>query len=212
MRFHQPLNEILGSAAKVRVLRFFCQKGGEWNGRQAAAQLAMNPVTAHRALRELYGETLLDFRPVGTHFLYSLRDGHYLVRDLLKPLFKEEDRARERVGELIREILKGDLKREVVTVALYGSAAKGQERPTSDLDLLVLVKSDRARRRIEAGLDRFSRMASAEFGNVPAAYVNTVREARRKDFRGMPLFKAIRAQHRVIYGRPLSETLRGQTA
>lgn len=90
MRFEQPLDQILGSPTKVRVLRFLCRRGGEWTGRQVARELGMNPVTAHAALRELHRATVVDLRKAGNSFLYSLRDDHYLVRETLRPLFQKE--------------------------------------------------------------------------------------------------------------------------
>ena len=60
----------------------------------------MNPVTAHRALRELHQATVLNFRKVGNNFIYSLRRDHYLVRNLFKPLFDQEAGAKDRLLEL----------------------------------------------------------------------------------------------------------------
>jgi len=61
-------------------------------------------------------------------------------------------------------------------------------------------------------MDRFCVMAMEEFGNVPALYVNTLAEARRKIRREVPVFQNILKQHRVIWGKPLQEALRGEAA
>lgn len=212
MRFQQPLDGILGSAAKVRILRFLCRKGGEWSGRQIAARLAMNPVTAHRALRQLREATLLNFHRAGASFLYSLRDGHYLVRDLLRPMFGLEERGQERLAEILRRTLPPGLKQEILTVALYGSVARGEERPASDLDLLVLVRSEQAKRRLEQTLGRLGDKIWTEFGNAPALYIKTVHQAQEKVRHRLPLFDNILKDHRVLYGEPLKEVLHGQAA
>ncbi|MBI3333310.1 MAG: nucleotidyltransferase domain-containing protein [Candidatus Omnitrophica bacterium] len=209
MRFHQPLDTILNSAAKVRILRFLCRRGGEWNGRRIALQLGMNPVTAHKALRELHQETLLEFRRVGSNFVYSLRDAHYLIQQALRPLFRQEGAAAERAFDRLRMALPAGLKRQVVAVAVYGSVARRQERPTSDIDLVILVKSEQAKRRVMDALARFSAAVENEFGNTPATYVNTLREARRK-FRRLPLFQNILKSHRLIFGQPLENLLHGR--
>ena len=138
MQFQHPLDRVLNSEYKVRILRFLSRKGGEWIGRRLAAELSMNPVTAHRALRELHQATILDFRKVGSHFLYSLRDDHCLVREVLRPLFEREARTRGRLLNVLKRAFRAKVRSSVVAAAVYGSLARGEERPASDIDLLVV--------------------------------------------------------------------------
>lgn len=207
MRLHQPLDQILDSSAKVRILRFLCLKGGEWSGRRIAAKLDLNPVTAHAALKELHEATILDFDRVGNSFIYSLREEHYLVREVLKPLFEQEANAKERLLELFRRRLESGLKSEILSAAVYGSVERHQERPTSDVDLLVLVPSEQAKQKVEHALDRLWEKVSREFGNPLSIYVNTVREARQKVERRLPVLENILRHHKVIWGVPLEGIL-----
>ena len=210
MQFQRPLDRVLNSEYKVRILRFLCRKGGEWIGRRLAAELSMNPVTAHRALRELYQATILDFRSVGSHFLYSLRDNHCLVREILRPLFEQEARTQERLLAILKREFRTKRHSAVVAAAIYGSLARGQERPTSDIDLLVLVRSARVKRNVRDALDRVGEEVMRTFDNPLALYVNTVHEAQRKVRRGLPVFKNILRDHHVLWGRPLNEVLHGR--
>ena len=210
MQFQQPLDAILNSEHKVRILRFFCRKGGEWIGRRLAAELAMNPVTAHKALRELHQTTVLDFRKVGSHFLYSLHDGHYLVREALRPLFEREAQIHTALPEVLKTRLNATLRSHIVSAALYGSLARGRERSTSDIDLLVLVDSAPAKLQVRAAEDRLGETVMRTFGNPLALYVNTVREAQQKARRGLPVFRNILRDHHLLWGRPLHEVLRGR--
>ena len=212
MRFTQPLNTILNSEVKVRILRFFCRHGGEWNGRQVAAQLQIHPTTAHKALRELHLTTVLNFRKLGNNFVYSRRQDHYLVREVLRPQFQQEAKAFERLIHRLQRQLPLSLRSQIVSLALYGSVAREQERPTSDVDLLVLVTTPQAKRAIDQALERLWRPALKEFGNSIAPYINTVVEARRKVRQGMPVFQEILKQHQLLWGQPLKEVLHGRAA
>lgn len=212
MQFRHPLETILNSPSKIRILRFFCRKGGEWNGRRLAAALFLNPVTAHRALRDLHDATVLEFHRVGNNFVYSLRDEHYLVRDLLRPLFHREAEAYEELVALLRKGLCTRRGSQLVTVAIYGSLVRHQERPTSDIDLLVLVKSKAAARDVRRALDGLWEPVLHTFGNTLALYVNTVREAQEKYQRRLPVFQNILRSHRLVWGRPLAEVLGGRPA
>lgn len=211
MRFDHPLDTICDRPVNVRILRYFCRHGGEWNGRRVAAELGLDPVTTHAALRRLHEATVLEFRKMGNNFIYSLRQEHYLVRYLLRPLFQREHRAYAHLGDLIKRAVGRRWRAEVVTVALYGSLARRQERPRSDLDLLVLVTNAAAKAGVERALDRWANRLYREFYNPASPYVNTVAEARRKVRQGLPLFRNILAHHDVLWGQPLKEVLRGRT-
>ena len=198
MQFHRSLDTILDHAGKLRVLRFLCRKGGEWNGRRLAAELGMNPVTAHKVLRQLREATLLDFRTMGNNFVYSLRDDHELVRRCLRPLFEQEVRSSERLRVLLQHGLGGPLTSAIVSVAIYGSLAQGHERPTSDIDLLVLVRSEAVKPAVHRALDRLAEQVMRAFGNPLAPYLNTVSEARQKSRRGPPLSRHPRVSPPVV--------------
>lgn len=210
MHFQQPLNRILDSGVKVRVLRFLCQKGGEWNGRRIAAEVAVHPTTAHKALRELRQATVLNFKRVGNSFVYSLRDEHVLVRESLRPLFQQEAQAHTRLVAVLRRGLNAKLRSSVVSAAIYGSLARHQERPTSDIDLLVLVRSAQAKQVVRGALDHLGETVMRIFGNPLALYVNTVHEARQKAQRGLPVFTHILRDHHLLWGRSLHEALHGR--
>ena len=212
MRFQEPLNQVFDSEAKVRLLRFLCRRGGEWSGRRLADELRINPTTAHKALRELRGTAVVDFRGVGRAFAYSLADDHYLVREILRAVFQREGQALGHVARFLQRTLGASVRSTVVTAAIFGSVARRQERPTSDFDLLVLVRSPRAKRQVERALNRRWESFTRSFGLPLAPYVNTVAEARRKRRRGTALFREILRAHQVLWGRPLEDVLRGRTA
>ena len=210
MRFDQPLNQIFDHEVKIRVLRFLCRRGGQWSGRRLAAELQVNPTTMYKTLRELREATVLDFQKVGNNFVYSLADDHYLVQEILRPVFRQEAHGVAQVAIRLRQALGPALQRGVVTVVLYGSVARRQERPTSDLDVLFLVRSPHAKRQVQHALNQHWEALMRRFGNSLAPYVNTVHEAQQKSRRGVALFQEILKAHQVLWGRPLEEVLRGR--
>ena len=212
MRFDQPLNQVFDHEVKVRVLRFLCRRGGQWNGRRLAAELRINPTTMHKALRELRHATVLDFQKVGNNFVYSLADDHYLVQAIFRPAFQQEAQALAHAAKLLWQALGPALRSRVVSAALYGSVARRQERPTSDLDVLFLVSSPTAKRHVQRALHQRWETATRRFGNTLAPYVNTVQEAQQKSRRGVGLFRDILRAHQVLWGKPLEEVLRGRAA
>lgn len=210
MRFDQPLNQIFDREVKIRVLRFLCRRGGQWSGRRLAAELQVNPTTMHTALRGLREATVLDFQKVGNAFVYSLADEHYLVQELLRPVFRQEAQGFAQVATRLQQALGPALHGSVVTAVLYGSVAHHKERPTSDLDVLFLVRSPQAKRQVQHALNRQWEALTRRFGNPVAPYVATVREAQQKSRRGVALFREILKAHQRLWGKPLEEVLHGR--
>ena len=208
MRFHHSLDTILSRSTNVRVLRFFCRKGGAWNGRRIAGELGMNPVTTHKTLRDLHQATLLDFRKVGNNFVYSLRDEHYLIRELLRPLFHREAQAYAHLLARLKQSLSVRSRSQVISAAIYGSLVTHRERPTSDVDVVLIVASEATKQEIRQAVDRLWEPLIKEFGNPVALYIATVRDARHKVQRNLPLFQNILQHHQLLFGKPLEEVLR----
>ena len=65
MKFTKPLDGILNTEAKIRILRFFCRTNAEWNGSQIAKEINITPAATLTALRALQKEGLLTLRNMG---------------------------------------------------------------------------------------------------------------------------------------------------
>jgi predicted nucleotidyltransferase len=64
---------------------------------------------------------------------------HQLVREGLEPLFRAERERIGRVLDALRTVLGQDGDR-IASAAVFGSGARGQDRPGSDFDVLVVAK------------------------------------------------------------------------
>jgi predicted nucleotidyltransferase len=146
MRYTHPLDDLLGSQARLRILRYLCTAGGEHTGRETARAIGMGETPTHQALKELSDTLIVLYRVAGRAYYYRLNERHALVERGLRPLFATEKAQREAA---VAELLAGmDVPLEAVL--LYGSVARGEDDWRSDLDvLLVTATVDDARRATE---------------------------------------------------------------
>jgi len=146
MRYTHPLNDLLGSQVRLRILRYLCTAGGEHSGREIARAIGMGETPTHRALKELSDTLIVLYRVAGRAYYYRLNERHALVERGLCPLFATEKVQREAA---VTELLAGmDVPLEAVL--LYGSVARGEDDWRSDLDvLLVTATVDDANRATE---------------------------------------------------------------
>ena len=207
MRIHQPLNKILNNETKVKVLRFLYSNDIEWSGRRIAREIHISPATCHKALQELYSEGILLLRNVGKTYLYQFNHDNYVAKELLHPLFKKEERLLKVISRLLRDEFSEKVKERVVSIALFGSVEKREDRPDSDIDLLVLVAKAKDKEKIEKAFDNFNEKTVRLFGKVVSPYIESVSGFRRKYRQGLPVVKEIMQSHKLIYGKSLREVI-----
>lgn len=207
MRVHNPLDKILSNEIKVKILRFLCKTEAEWSGRQIAKEIKVSPAACHKALRELNNEGALLLRCIGKSNLYSLNKENLIVSDLLKPLYERESKIPDEIYEGIVRNISSLVIKDIVSIAVFGSVKKRKERPTSDIDLLVLVKNSENKGEVEEDFAKVNEKIISRFGNTVSPYIQTVEEFNLKYRKGLSLIKNILKSHRLLFGTPLEELL-----
>ncbi len=208
MKFTKPLDAILNTEAKTRILRFLCRTNAEWNGNQIAREISLSAPATHTALNSLYKEGVLQLRNMGNTHVYSLKQDSFLVSSLLKPLFAKEDKLLDAVIDILkRKITSFKAQSQILSVALFGSTSLKQETPTSDIDIVVVVEGAKAKNTIERLFEQIDAEVSKEFGNTISPYINTQNEFKTKHKRGLAVIKNILKSYKLIYGQRLENLL-----
>ncbi len=136
-----PLTHALASAGQVRVLRALALQGGPLAVAQVARDAGMTPRGARLALESLAGQGLVRVMGQSRAQLYALDATHPLAT-AVQALFEHEVRAWEAAKAGLRQGLAD--RPEVRAAWLYGSVARGEDTPRSDVDIAVLLESDAA--------------------------------------------------------------------
>lgn len=207
MRIHEPLNKILNNETKVKVLRFLYRNDMEWSGRRIAREVQISPATCHKALGELYSEGILLLRNVGRTYLYQLNEDNYVAKELLHPLFKKEERLLRIISRLLRDEFSEKVKEKIVSIALFGSIQKKEERPESDIDFLVLVERAKDKEEVEKVFANLNEKTMKLFGKIVSPYIESVSGFKRKYRQGLPVVKEIMQSHKLISGKPLGKVI-----
>ena len=162
MRFHHSLAEILGNPVRLKVLRALSRSsGGSLTGRELARRLSASTSQTIRALEQLEMAGVVHREIAGKAHLWQLSREHVLFGTLSR-LFADEAGALS----LLEQDLKVALgKLPVERAWVFGSVARGDERPTSDVDLFVEVKSAGDRKIVEDSLGALSFQFARRFGN-----------------------------------------------
>ncbi len=145
----RTLDTVLGRVSHVRILRVLSLHGGPLTPPELAWRSGLSRAGAWNALDAL--EEVGIARSVGTggSVPYALVDAHPLTPSI-RAIFEEEAARVDEVLAGVRDAA-ASLDPAPLGVWLFGSAARGEERPDSDLDIAVVAEDEpTARRHAEA--------------------------------------------------------------
>jgi len=137
VKFHNVLEEVFGTGERVKVLRVLTRYPKEFTSRELSGYcgVSVRGVIDILTLFERYG--FVKSRRVGKSILWKVDEDNYLTKWLILPTFEVErdivDHLKRRISTMVRRF-------PVQKAVIYGSVARGDERPDSDIDLLLVLE------------------------------------------------------------------------
>ncbi len=177
MIFKDFTERLLGSRVKLRLLNhFLAPYADSQNGisplmpaseREFAALVGISHTAVGKAFEDFYVVNLVRPISAGTSKLWVINNESYAFELLtrvpltemfrLPPLLKLESLIRQTFSKYPNIV---DL------AVIYGSIAKRTEMPSSDIDLMLLVKNPRASKILQNEIEEFDRICRKLFGNT----------------------------------------------
>ncbi len=195
MWLRDPLDDILSSPAKVRVLRTLCQVNAPLCGREIARRSRVWPSAAAKALGELSASGLVLCADHGRANTYEMGCNQVgLVRSLRELFAAEADRYRA----VARGLGEADL--AVRSVFLFGSEARGDAKPASDADVLLVV--GRLTRSTQDRLLARCLSIAEEGGLALAWHTADIAQLRKWEQAGDPFWMNVKRDAIRLYGQP----------
>ena len=133
-----PLTSILGAEARVRVLRELSRHGGLLSAPSLVRRCRLAGSSVRSALAGLEETGIVASEGSGRIHLYRVRAEHPLATSL-GSLFEAEEVRFASIRKAIRSAASDPC---VLAVWIYGSVARGEDRPDSDLDVIAIVERD----------------------------------------------------------------------
>lgn len=160
MRATHSVEEILGNRSRVRVLRVLHGVNVPLNAAQIARRTKLSKPAVAAALNDLCEMGLVGSSPVGRATAHWIIRENIYVQEIVKPLFEFELDVPARLEANLQAVFGGD----AVSVILFGSYARGDQRRDSDIDVVVVGADVAAKERlIETAFQR-SRELTTRYG------------------------------------------------
>lgn len=139
----EPLNAILSTPNKVRVLRALAPLTKGISGREVA-RLAGTSRSAQQALDELVEMGIVTRREATGQHLYVLNRRNYFATRIIR-LFQSEQHRVQAIFSQLRQVINivesSGTGAPILSMDVFGSTARGEARPDSDFDVIVIVDS-----------------------------------------------------------------------
>ena len=90
---------------------------------------------ASRTIGHLEQFGIVKIQPVGRAYQLFLNDQSYALNKIVEPILMAEEKT---ISELIEILAKHLTTKKIISVSVFGSVAKGEEKEDSHIDLLVI--------------------------------------------------------------------------
>jgi predicted nucleotidyltransferase len=199
----QLLENVYGTKNKIKILRhLYKHKNWEFNITELSRDLNINKGITSRIVNDLEENNIVTINRKGNILLFRLNKSSKLVNRLVIPVFEEESRFYKNIlKRLVRKIKSKNVK----SIIVYGSVAADKARPTSDIDVLIIVIRESTN--LEKGIKEVTSNLVKE-DLLLHVDIMTIKEFRKGYKENEPLIKSILKNNKVIYGKNISELMK----
>ncbi len=176
MVIHRVLNNLFGSWSHPAVLRTLIDTTNGYTGNEIARLSGMHPRTSLKALTKLEELGIVNRLRGGRDHIFTLNREHYLVNEVVLQIFDREAQFRNELFKSLSKILRN----KVISAIVYGSTARKEESPKSDLDLCCIVEKKKEVENIRMVLDNSSQKLNNKFGIKLSPLFFTLTEFKKK--------------------------------
>ncbi|MEK6862729.1 MAG: nucleotidyltransferase domain-containing protein [Nanoarchaeota archaeon] len=199
----QLLEQVLGSRNNIRVLRYLVKHlNWEFNISELSKDTGINKGALSRLIKKLKQNNTIKINQKGKIILFKLNKENIIMKNLIIPLFKKEDNF---FNQFIRPKLLKLKAKNALSIILYGSYARNDFKLSSDLDLLIIVKSKDTK--FENEIDELKK----EFLDndiLVRTDIMALNEFKKLYKIKEPLIMSIEKNHEVLYGKNLTELIK----
>ena len=202
MILHRAFDEIFRSWSHVAVLRALMDTVNGFTGNETARVSGMSRVAALKALTSLEALGIVRRVRGGRDHIFTLNRNHWLVTTAILPCYESERAFRVQVFAALQRIVK----KSVMSAIVFGSVARREEEPWSDLDLCCIVRYEKEKVAIREKVGSASAKLNSQYGIKLAPIYFTIAEFRSKS--KTALIKDILAEGIVLSGASPKTLLR----
>ena len=192
MRWNSSLEEVLGSKLRIRIIRTLHEANRPMTGMKLAQASGYSHTQTYKALDDLEMLGVITKDYAGASHIYSINPRSYIVNEMLVPALIAEKKMLSELFTRFYDRMGEDL----VSITLYGSVARRQDKPGSDIDLILVVRDAADLESLEDLAAEVSLDAAMEFGGPVSAFVVSESEYRHRLAEARAMWSDVKSEGR----------------
>ncbi len=194
MKFHNALEEILSSKVKIAVMKLMClNPEKKYSGREMARLLSISASRVSEVLELFRKNGVVNRERVGKAWQWGLNKESILVDEVSGLINLERKIYKELKSKIYETLIR---EKSILKVVLYGSVARKREKPESDIDVFILVKTKKDKELAADLVGKLNKYLLPRYGNVISGLIYPEREW--KDMGRTKIFKKIESEVEII--------------
>ncbi|QQS35697.1 MAG: nucleotidyltransferase domain-containing protein [Ignavibacteriales bacterium] len=203
MKFNKPLELLFSAPSNVSVLRVLNERNAGISGREAARLTGLSLRTVQVALSNLESTGIVKRFAGNREHLFVINRKNFFSAKLAEKIFDAEAEFRSGILSTIKKAFIKD----VESIILFGSAARGNDSVNSDLDVCLIYKRDKKILEEKASLVR-TKLYEVYGVTFAPVYFN-IGKFREMAVKKENPVKEILKEGRVVYGKSTVRILNG---
>ncbi len=179
MKFKLSLSHLIKSEVKLKIIKFLLTHEAAMSEREIASILKISHMGINRTMRELAELNLVHYTVVGKAHLWKVNRNSFAYK-MFDQLIQNAESLIDPLIELKQIILKNLPMKFVERVVIFGSISSNSEKPNSDIDVFILVKTSQHLVKVENSMDKLSNQCLEIFGNRFSPYILTKQQLNQK--------------------------------
>jgi len=194
MKFHNILEEMLSSKVKIAILRLICHNPEKkFSGREIARLLNLSSSRCLEVLELLHKNGVVNRGMIGKTSQWGINKESIVVNEVSNMMNMEKRIYEELKSRIYETLIK---EKSILKVMLYGAVARKKEKPESDIDVFILVKTKKDKEIATELVRKLNNYLLPRYGNVISKSIYSEREW--KDMGRTKIFKKIESEGEII--------------
>lgn len=189
MKFCNIINDLLADTIHIKVFKILRLHSEGLTGRALGTLAKTSVFKINGVLKSLVAQGVITQVVMGRAHLYRLNEHHILVRDIISYLIDYENNLLNQLGQAIIK----KLSFPPLSIIVYGSIARGDENPSSDIDLL-LIYTDKVKLEALSQTGAMIEWINRNYGNMA-----TIRQMKISEF------QKPKAEHKILIRNIIKE-------
>ena len=175
MQFRNFAENLLGSKIKIKLLKYILSEEAITSEREIARLIGVSAGAVNKTLKEFHDLNLISPMRIGNVIAWQLNEKSYAY-NYLQGFFSKLKHRETPISAIQTDIKTLAHRPEIKKAILFGSVAESREIPESDIDVFILVETEKNRKDVLFSMGNLNNSCIQKYGNELNVHIFTLKD------------------------------------